>query len=1287
MSDHCFIISIIHKAEATFDVACKVDDKPWSKPTEIQLALSDVNSIDANALSGVFSEEVKYHWRNLCGEKGGHIKFFLYLDEREPLLHNLPWEQLIDPLSSEGTKIANQERISFARTPFQEPQSFAPKPNGTLLKALAIIVRPENLTSEGYDDIDADKYKTIITDYLQESTITYLISQKNHPITLDVLRDKLFSDDYDIVYIVCHGQLSPEGEAVLIFQNEAGKVRRVNGTDLTQEIEAKAKLPALMFLISCQSGGADRAHQHPHRSLGYRLSKIGVDAVVAYHGTLYDETAQSFAQGFFEEFQRSRWVDFAVTKGRRKIKTTDPHQGQFLYFSRVRDRLVLGTPAPTAKNSVIKEPRDQRRSLNQSYVSRPELENEIIVKLKGLIENDIFYGGGIVYLHGPAGNGKTTLAQSICKSLEIEEFFEVIKLDATPPGLTGKPWLWFIDNAQENDIANYDRYLSESTGCCLITTRDQALYKKSEASHINILVVNMENEKDAAVELLCRPSGERLRKRRYRNDQEKLCKQLNYSPLLIKLVSHKIFQRIKMGRSLDRVVSDIIEEYKSYRFESLGDDRKIDELRKTIIRGSIDRLTSEESSLLTKLRIFEEAEVPIATVARLWDMEEYETTRLIEWTFARVSLVEYLAETKSIRLHAIIRDYLLGDSPLRPADHEQLIDAEGDNPTIYNPYMWRYFPMHLEQAQRLEMLRHRLLDPTWLRLWVRSSGVDAVIDTCKLFNNDPAITLLRRSLELATLTLRRDRSQIDLQLLGRLLSSQNHDIRALIAQFTHQIPLQWNRSGLIKAEGQFEMIISKSSGKLKAFASIESSGKSLQILGFNNNEALATIDVTSLRDQAFTSTALDYSLPETAIGASIVQNPKDEAYLAVSVPIKGICKTQIQAIDLKKGALLPSSCVIEGVCKQVSADSVGLYRQQQGSQTCRLRRQTFQGDELTSDPVQDFCGKPTILTSSRSGRWVVCGFYDNRLEVWDMSKSHILKPCFIEFFQEEITALAVSEKIGQAVLVVATQSLHIFIIKRDYSVKAHIIHDGHTNVTALALVKLSPIIIRGMSDGLIACENYTKNDHLTVNNQLTVVDTIQLPSQITDLATSDDGFVVIAACSGNTNLHVWHRGENQIAYSLPNTDVIDRVGLTADGKTAFCLSGGQLWVWNLSQDPPPNLVDAHKAPVRSIIIDEARRYAHTRADDETVYTWDLANGQRRNLPESEVLPFDSLDASDGPIEVNGREVTIWHTGVAEDQQFTLTLDSEVTASAVTADGRVFVIGDRSGQVHILALRD
>lgn len=439
MPDHRFIISITHKSEGAFDVACKADDEAWSISTEIQLDLSDINSIDADKLACIFSEEVKYHWRKLRDriwperEKGEYLKFFLHLDERKPLLHNLPWEQISDPYSSEGTRIANYHWVSFIRAPLREPQRIAGAHNRASLKALVVIVRPENLKAAGYDDIDTSKYQAMISDNLQDITATQLVSQASHPITIDALRDKLLSDSYDIVYIVCHGQLSGEGEAVLILQNQEGNVQRVNGTILAQAIDAKDKLPSLIFLISCQSGGADRAHQYPHRALGYRLSKIGVDAVVAYHGTLYDQTAQDFARGFFEELRQSRWVDFAVTRGRQSIKTSDPHQGHFLYFSSVRERLVLDTPASTAKGSITKEPVNRQKRFNQSYVNRPELENEIIIKLKDLIE---IYEGGILYLHGPAGNGKTTLAKSICKSKEIEDFFEVIEEDFTLPGLS-----------------------------------------------------------------------------------------------------------------------------------------------------------------------------------------------------------------------------------------------------------------------------------------------------------------------------------------------------------------------------------------------------------------------------------------------------------------------------------------------------------------------------------------------------------------------------------------------------------------------------------------------------------------------------------------------------------------------------------------------------------------------------------------------------------------------------------------------------------------------------------
>lgn len=232
-------------------------------------------------------------------------------------LHKLRWETLREP--QERDRLLTDEHLLFSRfLPSDEGVSVPFRPRAEL-RALLVIANPSDLAEYWLAPLDVNAELQRARAALGDIPCTELPGE-GRP-TLGNITTQL-REGYDILFLVCHGAMRA-GETQLWLEDDTGHTQRLPGQKLADRLRELSQRPRLVVLASCQSAG-DGADVHAQddgalATLGPKLAREGIPAVVAMQGNVSKQTVDAFMPRFFEELQRDGQIDRAMTVARAAV--------------------------------------------------------------------------------------------------------------------------------------------------------------------------------------------------------------------------------------------------------------------------------------------------------------------------------------------------------------------------------------------------------------------------------------------------------------------------------------------------------------------------------------------------------------------------------------------------------------------------------------------------------------------------------------------------------------------------------------------------------------------------------------------------------------------------------------------------------------------------------------------------------------------------------------------------------------------------------------------------------
>lgn len=310
--------------------------------------LQTVRRFGSDLFSALFTGPVRDLYRDglsnaRLSQRG--LRITLGLTET-PELMDLPWEYLYEKPDfisiSTWTPVVRYLELPRSRPPLEVTPP---------LRVLALVSSPADVQK-----LDVARERAKLEEALSEATARGAAEIRwVERATLSELLRALRRDDYHVFHYIGHGAYdSTIGDGVLLFEDEAGKSRRVSGDQLGTMLADETTL-RLAVLNACE--GARASTTDPFAGVATSLVEREIPAVVAMQFEITDEAAITFADEFYAAIADGYPVDSALAEARRLIYANgNAEWATPVLFMRVPDGRIFDVPAPVERREIEPEP-------------------------------------------------------------------------------------------------------------------------------------------------------------------------------------------------------------------------------------------------------------------------------------------------------------------------------------------------------------------------------------------------------------------------------------------------------------------------------------------------------------------------------------------------------------------------------------------------------------------------------------------------------------------------------------------------------------------------------------------------------------------------------------------------------------------------------------------------------------------------------------------------------------------------------------------------------------------
>jgi WD40 repeat protein len=920
--------------------------------------------------------------------------------------------------------------------------------------------------------------------------------------------------------------------------------------------------------------------------------------------------------------------------------------------------------------------------LPENFVERPREFDRLVALLRNEQREEPV--AITAALQGAGGFGKTTLARALCHDERIQEVFDDgvlwTTLGENPGDLTGKivdlievlsgerpgfkeaevastrlselladrDILMVIDDVW--NAAHLRPFLNGGKRCArLITTRNLATLP-GKAHLVNVDAM----QRREAVMLLA--DGLNPGKQRAQQISD-LAEKLGEWPLLLRLVNSMLRERVHQQRQPLDAALDYAQKALAKRGLTAFDARDPQAREQAVVKTlgvSLELLTDQERNRYAELAIFpEDTDIPLTTIARLWGAtggaDEFDTEELCARLHGLSLLLNFDLTTRHIRLHDVMRRFLVNQLPAATAVHGKLVDAWGDPHHLRDDYAWRFLPYHLAACNRVEKLRKLLLDFDWMRSKLKATDIAPLVaDYDYLAGQDTECSVVQGALQLSAhvLASKNGKTQLAAQLLGRLLGSNASSIQALLcqaAQDKYESRLCPIKSSLIPPGGPLLRTLAGHNYVVNAVA-ITPDGA--QAISASNDHTLKVWELQTGKPlhSLIGHRAQVNAVAITADGAHAVSASEDNT---------------LKVWELQTGKLLHSLVGHRAQVTAVAITADGTYA------VSASRDNALKVWELqTGKPLHSLVGHRAHVTAvaiTANGANAVSASNDKTLRVWELQTGKFLYS--FTGHSAEVQAVAITPDGAHAVSASHDHTLKVWDLKT-----RKLLHSlqGHSDwVEAVAITPDGAHAVSASYDGTLRVWDLKTGK---------LLNSLQGHSAIVHaVAITADGTRAVSASYDHT-LKVWDLKMRKLPHSLEgHSSWVEAVAITPDGAQAVSASyDGTLRVWDLKTGKLLNSLQGHSEGVNAVAITPDGAHAVSASEDNTLKVWELQTGKLLHSLKghSEAVEAVAITA-DGTQAVSAsydHTLKVWELQTGKLLHSLQGHSKEVWAVAITPDG-------------------
>lgn len=434
--------------------------------------------------------------RALASAAHDPLQVRLHIQAEDDELHGLRWETLCDP---QGEPLALSGDRGLVRTLDVADIRHASLKPRQALGALVVIASPSNLSEFGYEErdiLDVGSWAALIGAALGDmpTSTLGLHGDADRRATLPFLSACL-EQAPPVVILVAHRTLNGQEPAILLERAD-GTAHPVPGDELVAAFKRMHGRPRLVVLASCGSAGDDDGAVN---SLGPRLLRIGVPAVLGFRGDVSFSVVQAILSPMLDRLQRDGQIDRALAGARRALAHRDDWWQPTLWLS-TDGRLWREERLPHQPVCSVERPRspilsffDCRRELTEitSYLQTVDgqVRTVIITGMGGLGKTELaravaqclhdrFPTQLALRLHTNEQAPEATIKQVLAEAITFldsnsEKIGSLAKLQERYQQLLGdQPALVLVDNLADADLLEWLRPLN---GAVIATSRQSLI--------------------------------------------------------------------------------------------------------------------------------------------------------------------------------------------------------------------------------------------------------------------------------------------------------------------------------------------------------------------------------------------------------------------------------------------------------------------------------------------------------------------------------------------------------------------------------------------------------------------------------------------------------------------------------------------------------------------------------------------------------------------------------------------------------------------------------------------